>query len=256
MTTQEENLAQLNILKERASTYRAQLKEETDPLKRAALSRKLYTYKLAIQSVQVQIDRLDLVSINNRLNPRIRPKHREITWNHVEHRNETLANLEGKPWRQLETESTSQVNNWLAEGIKDLTGSQRRYIDAYYNQGLSMERIAQEYGVNKSTVSRTIKRGMAALGRWVEAGQLASACKDGQGGFNWQRFLEENPLLFPRQRQLMLLSMTQQNHRILGETLKLERSTVTHTLAQGKCTLRRLGLEWTVERQVTQHAGP
>ena len=40
----------------------------------------------------------------------------------------------------------------------------------YYGQNMSMEAIAKEFGVNKSTVSRTLKRGRQRLYRCLRYG--------------------------------------------------------------------------------------
>ena len=42
---------------------------------------------------------------------------------------------------------------------QDITPRQREYMLLYYGKNMSMEAIARELGVNKSTVSRTLKRG-------------------------------------------------------------------------------------------------
>ena len=42
---------------------------------------------------------------------------------------------------------------------QDITQRQREYMMLYYGKSMSMEAIAQQFGVNKSTVSRTLKRG-------------------------------------------------------------------------------------------------
>ena len=40
----------------------------------------------------------------------------------------------------------------------------------YYGQGMTMEAIAKDLGVNKSTVSRTLKRGRQRLWRCLRYG--------------------------------------------------------------------------------------
>ena len=56
----------------------------------------------------------------------------------------------------------------LAEVLRDsLTTSQRRYILMYYRDGLTMEEIAHTCGLNRSTVSRTIKRARERLKRAI-----------------------------------------------------------------------------------------
>ena len=53
---------------------------------------------------------------------------------------------------------------------QDITPRQRQYMILYYGQGLSMDAIAQQLGVNKSTVSRTLKRGRQRLFRCLRYG--------------------------------------------------------------------------------------
>ena len=53
---------------------------------------------------------------------------------------------------------------------QDVTQRQREYMMLYYGQGMSMEAIARELGVNKSTVSRTLKRGRQRLYRCLRYG--------------------------------------------------------------------------------------
>lgn len=48
---------------------------------------------------------------------------------------------------------------------KELTYAQKLYITAYFIDGLNMREIGEKYGVNKSTVSRTIARGEKRLFR-------------------------------------------------------------------------------------------
>ena len=53
---------------------------------------------------------------------------------------------------------------------QDITERQREYMMLYYGRGMSMEAIAKEVGVNKSTVSRTLKRGRQRLYRCLRYG--------------------------------------------------------------------------------------
>lgn len=53
---------------------------------------------------------------------------------------------------------------------QDITARQREYMILYYGQGMSMEAIAKQLGVNKSTVSRTLKRGRQRLYRCLRYG--------------------------------------------------------------------------------------
>ena len=53
---------------------------------------------------------------------------------------------------------------------QDITQRQREYMMLYYGKSMSMEAIAQQCGVNKSTVSRTLKRGRQRLYRCLRYG--------------------------------------------------------------------------------------
>lgn len=53
---------------------------------------------------------------------------------------------------------------------QDVTPRQREYLAMYYLEGRRIEEIAQLKGVNKSTVSRTMKRGRQRLSRCLRYG--------------------------------------------------------------------------------------
>lgn len=54
-----------------------------------------------------------------------------------------------------------QYKRFVAKSLRGvITPTQREYIIDYYLSNRSMKEIAEERGVNVSTVSRTIKRGM------------------------------------------------------------------------------------------------
>lgn len=53
---------------------------------------------------------------------------------------------------------------------EDVTPRQRQFLLLYYGERLNMVQIGQRLGVDKSTVSRTIKRGEARLRRCLRYG--------------------------------------------------------------------------------------
>lgn len=53
---------------------------------------------------------------------------------------------------------------------QDITPRQREFLSLYYSQGKNMREIAEALGVDKSTVSRTIKRGQTRLARCLRYG--------------------------------------------------------------------------------------
>lgn len=63
---------------------------------------------------------------------------------------------------------------------EDVTEKQRKYLLLYYAEGKNMVEIGQELGVDKSTVSRTIKRGEARLRRCLRYGAKRFLLDDGE----------------------------------------------------------------------------
>ena len=53
---------------------------------------------------------------------------------------------------------------------QDITPLQREYMMLYYGENMTIPDIARRYGVNKSTVSRTLKRGRERLYRCLRYG--------------------------------------------------------------------------------------
>ncbi len=253
MTALDENRAQLAKLQARMKEYQVQLKEETDSQRRAALKAKISSYRAAIRDVQVQIDHLDPPAVRRaRREQRRRLDIGALSFDFFERSGTCWSDIEGHSWQQVESgdfvelgAGMDQLQSWLAEGTQRLTDRQRLYIDAYYNRGLSLELIAQEQGVDKSTVARVVKNGMTRMQEWVEAKKLIASCADGKGGFDWSRYLAQVPVLTDRQRQLMLLVLSRfpKTQEELAGKLELEPSTVSRTLARAGRTIRRLDVQ-------------
>lgn len=51
---------------------------------------------------------------------------------------------------------------------RELSPCQRKAVEAYYFEGKTMARIAEEQGVNRSTVSRTLRRGLRNLQKYLQ----------------------------------------------------------------------------------------
>lgn len=68
-------------------------------------------------------------------------------------------------------EQLGRLKRNLVHAIQqDITPKQREYMLLYYGRGMSMEAIGEQLGVNKSTVSRTLKRGRQRLYRCLRYG--------------------------------------------------------------------------------------
>ena len=76
--------------------------------------------------------------------------------------------------RFMAEDDSAQINRLkrnLARALRqDVPPKQRKYLMLYYGEGLNLREISQRTGVNKSTVSRTMKRGRERLHRCLRYG--------------------------------------------------------------------------------------
>ena len=70
--------------------------------------------------------------------------------------------------------SRLKVALWRAHH-EDITEKQRKYLLLYYADGLNMNEIGRQEGVDKSTVSRTIRRGEERLRRCLRRADCHTA---------------------------------------------------------------------------------
>ena len=87
----------------------------------------------------------------------------------------TFGQVDLTVYTQLMADDNRDQMNRLKRNLthalrQDITQRQREYMMLYYGRGMSMEAIARELGVNKSTVSRTLKRGRQRLYRCLRYG--------------------------------------------------------------------------------------
>ena len=79
--------------------------------------------------------------------------------------------------RQIAADNTRELSRLKRNLIRclreDVTPKQRQMMLLYYAEGKNMREIGQAMGVDKSTVSRTIKRGERRLQRCLRYGAEA-----------------------------------------------------------------------------------
>ena len=76
--------------------------------------------------------------------------------------------------RQMASDNSREVSrlkrNLIRALREDVTPRQRQTLLLYYAEGLNMREIGERLGVDKSTISRTIKRGERRLQRCLRYG--------------------------------------------------------------------------------------
>ena len=76
-------------------------------------------------------------------------------------------------WDQANSEDYTEQLDRLRRNMRrareeELTVRQAEMIRLYYDMGMSIQQIAQEQGVHKSSVSRTLARGRKRLKRYLQ----------------------------------------------------------------------------------------
>ena len=84
----------------------------------------------------------------------------------------TFGMVDYEMWTKLMADDNRDQLNRLKRNLvralrEDVSARQREYMLLYYGQCMTMTDIAMRFGVNKSTVSRTIKRGRQIELFWV-----------------------------------------------------------------------------------------
>nr|WP_325184542.1 sigma-70 family RNA polymerase sigma factor [uncultured Oscillibacter sp.] len=75
-------------------------------------------------------------------------------------------------WMRANAQDNSEQLGRLRRNLRrareqELTDRQREMVSLYYDQGMTMPQIAERLGVNRSTVSRTLRRARDRLYRFL-----------------------------------------------------------------------------------------
>lgn len=254
MTQIEELRGQLEKLNARRQEYRAQLKTAPSD-KKADLSLKIQSLRAAIVSVQEQLDYLDPPAQRKARAKNKRLEIGTLGFDWFERNKVAWADLDGHSWNQVEagdfihTGKADEAREWMVQAAARLTPKQAVYLDAYYNQGLSLARIAEEHGVLASTVSVSIRRGLQRMQAWIDAKRRIEMCHTEPEVFELAEYISGVPgtVITPRQRELMLVVLSG-HARTQGDVavkLELDASTVNRVLMRGGETLSGLGVPQT-----------
>ncbi len=140
----------------------------------------------------------------------------------------------------------------LNDGVNSCTQRQKQMLHEYYTLGKPMPQIGAELGVDKSTVSRSIKSGLVRVGRHVTARLTIAACIDDQGRFDYLKFCRSAQLLTPRQTEMLYLALTKDaSYTMMAAYIGRELSTVSRTVGRMERRLRCVRVELLPELDVS-----
>lgn len=162
-----------------------------------------------------------------------------LTWSLHSINGETLPN--GRAVKRL--------LQYVRDGIENCTEKQKNLIIKYYTTDLNVTELAKEIGVNKSTVSRILHRGLDHVSLFVTAKLLIPRCIDKNNKFNYFLFLNSITLLTERQKELAFLFLTDGGITFeeLADYLKVDKSTISRTAARLDYRFNSIALELSPE---------
>lgn len=194
-------------------------------------------------------------------------KKRPVRGDHIFDGDLVWADLSGMTWSQAEGmawEDIQQARDGAATGrqsqlltdllndsVQSCTDRQKTYIHAYYTQQKTMQEIADQYRVNKSSVSRVVKSGLAHVAHHVVARLTIARCLDDQGRFDYLKFVRSTQVLTERQTELIYLALTQDaSYTMMAAYLGRNKSSVSRSMGRAEERLRTLRVDFIPEANV------
>lgn len=165
------------------------------------------------------------------------------------------ADLDGYSWSQLagytwggERAGTGRaaqaLGRMVREGLERCTPRQQEILTAYYASDSTLEEIGQRLMVDKSSVSRTISRGLQNVSRYVTAKLLLPRCIDSRGYFDYMTFVNSAQLLTERQREMLFLSLARDTScRDMARYVGRSPSSVWRSVNRMEDRLRGIGVD-------------
>lgn len=140
----------------------------------------------------------------------------------------------------------------LNDAMFACTERQRQLIHAYYVQNRTMPDLAAELSVDKSVISRTIKRGLSRVGHQVLARLTIAPCINDSGKFDYLKFVRSTALLTERQTELLYLALTRDaSYTMMSAYIGRNVSTVSRTLDRMEARLSAVRVDLLPEMDVS-----
>lgn len=113
-----------------------------------------------------------------------------------------------------------------------MTHLQAVYVYYYFNKGLLMNEIAELFHINKSSVSRTIKRGLQNMKKFNEDARLAIKCDISPSVFDFVHFIYECKSMTRYQKLILLTRMSTAKPKMqtIANIFHVNKSTISRTL--------------------------
>lgn len=199
-------------LAERITAVREIVRTTTDPQERIRQAERLRILRGMYKDTLDNLERLRPAVEKRRKAPNRRTVALEgFSWDFLERTKTCFADLEGTTWNALEggeltAAQAKALEKVLGRAVEKLSDRQRMYFFAHM-EGRTLQDIAQEHQVHKSTVSRTVARAERVLFRTICAHAFVGECITDQG-VDLLRLAVRADLLTLRQREMLYFLLT------------------------------------------------
>lgn len=162
--------------------------------------------------------------------------HDSVGWDFFERNRAVWSDLEGYTWNTLgplvedaDAHGAKILGTLVARGQTVLTEKQRYYIGRCFGEKKTISQVAEEEGVNKSTVSRVVKSGLKRLEDAAVSSLYALSCIEGET-FDHLRWAAATEALTERQRECLYYLLSKDaSLGMIADHLDLCKSTLSRT---------------------------
>ncbi len=239
----------------RYKEVRAAVDGERDPAARAKLKRRAGALRAMYQEACAEVRRLDPKAVKPKAKPSGRDGGGGAALDVLMQSGALWSDLEGQSWSRLagytwggertDTGRAAQVlGRMVRDGLARCTPRQQEVLCAYYGSEDYVTELGERFGVNKSTISRIISRGLQRVSRYVTAKLLIQKCMDKDGYFDYLAFINSSQILTERQREIVFLLLAQDtSYADMAQYIRRYKSTVWYTADRAESNLRGLAVE-------------
>lgn len=187
MTAAEELQIQRQSICAKIDQYQAKLAEGGSETERARCREKVSIYRQALMDIDTQMEHFGLQVPKKKA--RRRAKNTSVGEENYHYFSllHGAAALDGRVFFEACGENKAKIQGGLELGSVLLSDCQREYLDAYFNRGMPIAQIADQYSVNKSTIYRTMLRGLKRMWLIIEISRcVQQSLQDGE--INWDLY--------------------------------------------------------------------
>ena len=230
-----------------------QIRDEADP-RDPATAKRIKVLRAMYYELKHEIARRNGVPYQSAAKVKV---NNEEMWGHTKYQTlwqdldgNTWSDFEGCTWETIlsagavaSRSEVRHISRLTAETMQSCTARQRECIGLYYGEQMNMDDIGTNLGICKSTVCRTVARGLTNMGRTLIARLYIPQCVTSDGRFDYIRFVRDTKIMTDRQLEILWYSLAGESITEIAERLQVGKSTASRTLTRARNSLKEVGVD-------------